>query len=191
MTRLFTLLSIGAASLLSSCHDDMRITGRIKPQQESSFFTDRNSSRPLVADTVVYRSPRNDEFFYRGSIGDRLVKGFPAPVTTATLAKGRQRYDIYCSVCHGLSGEGDGMIVQRGFPRPPSFHEQRLRDAPEGHFFSAMTNGYGVMYSYAARLTPEERWAVIAYIRALQLSRNARLDDVPVTERDKLESKAQ
>ncbi|MBV9392518.1 MAG: cytochrome c, partial [Verrucomicrobia bacterium] len=116
MIRLFTLSIIGAAFLLSSCHDDMRITGRIKPQQESDLFTDRNSSRPLIADTVVYGSPRNDDFFYRGSIGDRLVKGFPAPITIATLAKGRERYNIYCSVCHGLSGEGDGMIVQRGFP---------------------------------------------------------------------------
>jgi mono/diheme cytochrome c family protein len=111
------------------------------------------------------------------------VRGFPAPVTLGQLRKGQERFNIYCSVCHGITGVGDGMIVQRGFPRPPSFHEQRLRDAPEGHFFHVITHGYGAMYSYASRVEPAERWAIIAYIRALQLTRNARIDDVPPEER--------
>ena len=95
------------------------------------------------------------------------------------LARGQERYGIYCSPCHGLSGNGDGMIVRRGFPAPPSYHSARLRAAPAKHFFDVITNGYGVMYSYAARVEPRDRWAIVAYIRALQESRNAKLADIP------------
>ena len=153
------------------------------PYQETPFFADRNSSRPLVDGVVPRGEARTDDFFYTGEINDHLVRGFPAPVTLEQLRKGQERFNIYCSVCHGITGVGDGMIVQRGFPRPPSFHEQRLRDAPEGHFFHVITHGYGAMYSYASRVEPAERWAIIAYIRALQLSRNAKVDDVPPEER--------
>jgi mono/diheme cytochrome c family protein len=112
---------------------------------------------------------------------------FPFPVTRATLDRGRQRYNIYCMPCHGLAGYGDGMVVQRGFSPPPSFHNDRLRQAPVGHFVDVITNGYGAMYSYAARVGPADRWAITAYIRALQLSQHASVADVPPDELQKLQ----
>lgn len=110
----------------------------------------------------------------------------PPPVTVALLERGQQRFNIYCAPCHGRFGDGNGMIVQRGFPHPPSYHIQRLRDAPVGHFFEVMTNGFGAMYSYAARVTPQDRWRIAAYIRVLQLSQDATIQDVPDSERQKL-----
>jgi mono/diheme cytochrome c family protein len=184
------LLAAVAVGLLG-CRQEMRDDSRLKPYQESPFFADRNASRPLVNGVVPRGEARADDFFYTGEIQGRLVRGFPAPVTRAQLQKGQERYNIYCSVCHGLTGVGDGMIVQRGFPRPPSFHEQRLRDAPEGHFFHVITHGYGAMYSYASRVEPDERWAIIAYLRALQLARHATLDDVPPEERPHLSSRGE
>ncbi len=121
-------------------------------------------------------------------IGTNLITEFPIPITRAVLERGQERFNIYCSVCHGRTGEGNGMIVQRGFPPPPSYHIDRLRKAPVGHLFDVMTRGYGVMYSYASRVEPSDRWAIAAYIRALQLSRHATLDDVPADERAKLEN---
>jgi mono/diheme cytochrome c family protein len=110
----------------------------------------------------------------------------PLPITSETLKRGQQRYNIYCVPCHSETGDGDGMVVRRGFPRPLSFHSDALRAAPDAHFYDAITNGYGVMYSYAERVDVHDRWAIAAYIRALQLSQNARLDDVPVADRTKL-----
>ncbi len=168
---------------LTGCRQEMRYDARLKPFQETPFFADRDSSRPLVAGVVPRGEARNDDFFYAGEVNGQLVRGFPAPVSRATLEEGRAKFNIYCSVCHGITGVGDGMVVQRGFPRPPSLHEPRLREAPEGHFFHVITHGYGAMYSYAARIEPSERWAIIAYIRALQLSRNASPDDLAAAER--------
>src|SRR5438067_9614077 len=108
-----------------------------------------------------------------------LVTQLPVSLTPQLLARGRERYDIYCSMCHGRTGNGNGMIVQRGFPVPPSYHIDRLRNAPIGHFYDVITNGYGVMYSYAARVEPADRWAIAAYIRALQLSHDAKFDELP------------
>jgi len=116
------------------------------------------------------------------------VADFPFPITREVLERGQQRFEIYCAVCHGRTGDGNGMIVQRGFPPPPSYHIDRLRQAPVGHFFDVMTHGYGVMYSYAARVEPRDRWAIAAYIRVLQLSHNAKLQDVPAPERARLEA---
>ncbi len=110
------------------------------------------------------------------------------PVTRQSLARGRERFNIYCAVCHGATGDGNGMIVQRGFPQPPSFHDQRLRDAPAGHFVDVITNGYGVMYSYASRVAPEDRWAIAAYIRALQLSQHAASADAEPNAAKQLET---
>ena len=106
---------------------------------------------------------------------------FPFPITRADLERGRERYNIYCTPCHDYTGSGHGMIVQRGFPQPPSYHIQRLREAPAGHFFGVITNGFGAMYSYAARIEPADRWRIAAYIRVLQFSRNAKIDDVPAS----------
>ena len=141
------------------------------------------ASRPLVAHTVARGHLDEDTVFYAGKIGTNLVATFPFAITREILQRGRERYDIYCALCHGRTGEGNGMIVQRGFPPPPSFHIDRLREAPVGHFFDVVTQGYGIMYSYAERIEPTDRWAIAAYIRALQLSRNATPADVPVSER--------
>jgi hypothetical protein len=158
------------------------------PLSASDFFLDGAGSRPLVPGTVARGHLDENGEFYTGKRGTNLIENFPLPITRALLDRGHERYDIYCSVCHGRTGEGNGMIPQRGFPAPPSYHIDRLRQAPVGHFFDVMTQGYGVMYSYASRVAPEDRWAIIAYIRALQLSHDARLEDVPSTERAKLES---
>jgi mono/diheme cytochrome c family protein len=179
------------AMIVSGCRQDMHNNGRLKPLEENVFFADHRASRPLIKGTVPRGALDEDEFFYRGKVGDRLVKGFPFPVTRELIAQGRERFNIYCAVCHGPTGNGDGMIVQRGFPQPPSFHEPRLREAPEGHFFHVITNGYGVMYSYAARVEPQERWAIVAYIRALQLAREGRPEDVPESDRAGLEQVSQ
>lgn len=129
-----------------------------------------------------------------GPTGDYRVRGagaemdkFPFPVTKEVLLRGQERYDIYCAPCHGRTGYGDGMIVRRGFSAPPSYHQDRLRKAPVGHFFDVITNGFGAMYQYGDRITPEDRWAIIAYIRALQLSQDASMKDVPAAERKLLE----
>lgn len=110
------------------------------------------------------------------------------PVDPILLARGRDRYEVFCTPCHDHTGRGNGIVVQRGMPRPPSYHDPRLRDAPDQHFFNVVTNGYGAMYSYAARIEPRDRWAIVAYIRALQLSRNAKIDDVPADQRAALDS---
>ena len=145
------------------------------------------ASRPLVSHTVARGELQEDEAFYTGKIGTNLVTTLPVPATRELLERGRERFEIYCSVCHGRTGEGNGMIVQRGFPVPPSYHIDRLREAPVGHFFDVMTQGYGIMYSYAERVKPQDRWAIAAYIRALQLSHNTKLAELPPAERAKLE----
>jgi mono/diheme cytochrome c family protein len=169
---------------------DMVIQPKLKPCQESSFFDDGQSSRPLVAGTVARGQLNVDRAFYQGKSGDLLIDTIPTTVDEASLKRGRQRYDIYCSPCHGRSGDGRGMIVRRGFPPPPSFHDPRLLDAPAGHFFNVITNGYGAMYSYASRIPPDDRWAIVAYIRALQLSQHATIDDVPAEARARLDANA-
>ena len=168
------------------CREEMRNDSRLKPLQEDLFFADGSASRLLVSNTVPRGAANNDDFFFRGEVHGKLVRGFPGQVTWQELDRGRERFNTYCSVCHGLTGEGDGTIVQRGFPQPPSFHDQRLRNAPEGHFFYVVTHGYGVMYPYGDRITPQDRWAIIAYIRALQLSRNSSLKDVPPDQKTQL-----
>lgn len=175
MKRVLTLLVICALTV--GCRKGMVDQQHLKPLAEDDFFKDGRGSRVMPAHTVARGQLNEDEQFFTGKIGDQLVATFPAPVTRQMIAHGRERFDIYCAVCHDRSGEGNGMIVQRGFPKPPSLHEQRLREAPVGHFFDVITNGYGVMYPYKARVSPEDRWAIIAYIRALQLSQHATPND--------------
>jgi len=177
-------VSVGA----TSCRKGMVDQHHLKPLAEDNFFSDARGSRVPPAHTVARGQLRADEQFYTGKIGDQLVATFAAPVTREMLSRGQERFDIYCAVCHGRTGEANGMIVQRGFPQPPSFHEQRLRDAPVGHFFDVMTNGYGVMYPYASRVSPEDRWAIAAYIRALQLSEHAAPADAEPSQLKKLEA---
>lgn len=146
------------------------------------------ASRPLVAHTVARGHLEADEVLYTGKIGTNLVETFPFPITREVLERGHERFDIYCSPCHGRTGEGNGMVVQRGFPPPPSYHIDRLRQAPAGHFFDVITQGYGIMYSYAQRVEPADRWAIAAYIRVLQKSHDATLAQVPAQQRAKLEA---
>jgi mono/diheme cytochrome c family protein len=159
-----------------------------KPLAENDFFRDNQmASRPLPAHTVARGHLDADAVFYQGKLGTNLVDVFPIAVTRETLERGRERFEIYCSACHGRTGDGNGMIVQRGYPPPPSYHIDRLRQAPVGHFFDVMTQGYGVMYSYAQRVEPPDRWAIAAYIRVLQESHHATLADVPAERRVALE----
>jgi mono/diheme cytochrome c family protein len=171
MKRAFVFLLIGMVG--TGCRKGMVEQQYLRPLAEERFFADDRGSRVPPPHTVARGELREDEQFFTGKIGANLAATLPVPVTSELLARGRERFDIYCAVCHGLTGEGNGMIVQRGFPRPPSFHEQRLRNAPIGYFFYVMTNGYGVMFPYASRVAPEDRWAIASYIRAIQLSQHA------------------
>ena len=172
--------------LLTACRLDMHTQPKYKPLEQSSFFEDGRSARPVVAGTVARGHLRIDEHLYAGRINGALADTFPFPITRQDLERGRERYNIYCSPCHDYTGGGHGMIVQRGFPPPPSYHIDRLRQAPVGHFFEVMTKGYGTMFSYADRVSPEDRWRIAAYIRALQLSQGATINDVPPEERQQL-----
>jgi len=185
---------VGIAILIlfaaTACRRDMFHQPFSKPLESSDFFQDNHmASRPLIPQTVARGHLNEDSVFYTGLIGTNLVETFPFPITREVLQRGRERFDIYCSPCHGRTGEGNGMIVQRGFPPPPSYHIDRLRNAPAGHFFDVPTRGYGVMYSYAQRVEPADRWAIAAYIRVLQRSRSAKLADVPIEERALLEER--
>ncbi len=178
-----------AAGALGGCRLDMHLQPRYNPYDPSDFFSDGRSARQPVAGTVARGELRIDEQLYTGKVDGKLADTFPFPITANDILRGQQRYNIYCSPCHDYTGSGRGMIVQRGFPPPPSYHIDRLRQAPVGHFFDVMTNGFGAMYSYASRISPEDRWRIAAYIRALQLSEHAKIEDVPDAERPKLEEK--
>ena len=192
--RLATVRGCGLAALLlllGACRLDMHVQPKYKPLAPTSFFDDGRSARPVVPGTVARGHLQIDEQLYTGKVHGALADTFPFPITLQDLARGHERYNIFCSPCHGRLGDGPGMIVQRGFPPPPSYHIDRLRQAPVGHFFDVVTNGYGRMYSYASRVPPEDRWRIIAYIRALQFSRRATINDVPENERERLMGKAQ
>jgi hypothetical protein len=160
---------------------------RYKPLAASDFFADGQSARPQVEGTIAHGHLRLDQTFYTGRANGLLVDTLPIPVTREVLARGRERFDIFCSPCHGRLGNGEGMVVQRGFQSPPSYHIERLRNAPDGHIFDVITNGFGAMASYASRVAPGDRWAIVAYIRALQLSQHAAISDVPPDERGRLQ----
>jgi mono/diheme cytochrome c family protein len=192
--------------LLAGCRHEMYDQPRYEPQESSDFFADGKADRPLLPGVVPRLDPKDQprdeqyDMIQVGVVDGKPVEEIPFPVDRAVLERGQQRYMIYCSPCHGLTGKGDGMIVQRGFSPPPPLYGKRpqpgkspaatfyedLRDAPVGHFFEVITNGHGAMYSYASRVAPIDRWKIAAYIRALQLSRYARADDLPPEEREKL-----
>jgi len=186
---LLLLPFLGSLAFVTACRRDMFNQPSGKPLEQSDFFQDNHmASRPVPPNTVARGHLNEDDRFYRGKIGTNLITTLPVVLTRELLQRGQERYEIYCAVCHGRTGEGNGMIVQRGFPPPPSYHIDRLRQAPIGHFYNVMTEGYGIMYSYAERVEPADRWAIAAYIRALQVSRAARVVDVPAEERTKLEA---
>ncbi len=172
---------------LSACRQDMYNQPKAKSYSESNFFRDGTSARPIPAHAVEYRQPRENEAYHTGLTNGLLVARLPVPLTPELLQRGRERFDIYCAVCHGLAGDGNGEVVERGFPAPPTFQSRRLRQAPIGHFYDVMTNGYGVMYSYASRVDPNDRWAIAAYIRALQLSQRASVGDLSPNDQRSLE----
>ena len=184
MKRAATGVSAALLVLLGSgCRQDMADQPKYKPLAPSQFFADGRSERPLVDHTVA-----------RGSVADDALiipkdsNNFPLPVTEALLERGRDRYRIFCTPCHGLQGDGNGMIAMRGMKHPPSYHSDRLREAPVGYFYDVITNGFGAMYSYSAQIPPRDRWAIVAYVRVLQYSRNAKVSDLPADLRQKLMS---
>lgn len=169
------------------CHQDMYDQPRYEALEYSSFFDDGRASRPRVPGTVLYREAAPTTEFATGRANNELVDVLPVTVDLTLLKRGEERYNIFCSMCHGRTGEGNGMIVQRGYKRPPTYHSERLRGVPIGHLFEVMTYGYATMPSYASQVSAEDRWAIAAYIRALQLSQFATPDDVPASARAELD----
>jgi hypothetical protein len=163
----------------AGCRLDMHLQPYYRPLAKSDFFADDRSARMPVEGTVARGDLREDTYFYTGKIGNNPGDYMPFPVTIDVLERGRERYNIYCTPCHGRVGDGNGFIPTRGFRRPPSFHIDRLRKVPIGYLFDVDTNGYGVMPDYAAQIAPRDRWCIAAYIRALQLSQNAPKSDIP------------
>ena len=164
---------------------------RYDPLEPSDFFADGMSARPRIPGTVARGELAVNAFMASGKINGADGDGFPMVVDANVMNRGEERFDIFCSECHGKVGDGNGMIPSRGFRRPPSFHTELLRSAKTGHFFDVMTNGFGSMPSYAAQVPVEDRWAIIAYIRALQLSQNGTINDLPPDMRAKLAGGAQ
>jgi hypothetical protein len=175
------------AGVLTGCRQDMQDQPKYVPLRPSSFFADGRSGRPLVEGTVARGHLNADTVFYKGKIGDQPVDAFPFPITRDVLARGQERFNIYCSPCHDRLGNGDGMVVRRGYRHPPSYHIDRLRQVPVGYLFDVITNGLGAMPDYAMQVPAYDRWAIVAYIRVLQYSQHAPINDVPPEARKQLE----
>lgn len=174
-------------SAFSGCRQDMHDQPRYIPLRPSDFFADGRSSRLLVQGTVARGHLKDDTAFYTGKGPDnKPLDTFPFRITKDTIVRGQQRFNIYCTPCHDRSGSGNGMIVRRGYRRPPSYHSDRLRQIPNGYIYDVITNGFGAMPDYAAQIPPDDRWAIVAYIRALQLSQHASINDVPAEARGQL-----
>ena len=187
LTRMALVLAAVLASAVGAgCRQDMHDAPRYDPLERSEFFVDGQASRPLVANTVSRGALREDRHMYEGIVDGKPAEAFPMPVTQAVLERGQERFNVFCAPCHGRTGEGNGMIVQRGFRQPPTYHEERLREAPVGYFFDVMTNGFGAMPDYRAQIMPHDRWAIAAYVRALQLSQHASATELSAEERQKL-----
>ena len=167
----FTILALVVCA--TACRQDMHNQPRYKPLAATDFFGDGRAARPAIDDTVARGQLEVDGPRYTGKENGKDIDYFPIQITRADLARGRERFEIYCTPCHGRLGDGHGMIVSRGLQQPPTYHDDRLRNGPVGHFFDVMTNGYGAMYPYASRVSVDDRWRIAAYIRALQLSQNA------------------
>jgi hypothetical protein len=174
------IAGIGLAVFVAGCHTDMWRQPKTEPMDKSEFFADGQSARPLVAGTIARGRVRLDDAYYTGAVNGKWVDKIPVEVNKALVERGQDRFNVYCSPCHGRLGDGNGMIAHRGLQlvRPVgNYHTDRLRKMPVGHFYDVITNGYGAMYSYASRVEPQDRWAIVAYIRALQLSQNAPITD--------------
>ena len=193
LQRFVGCLSLALLGLMATgCRQDMHDQPKFEPLEASPTFADGKASRDLIEGTVARGMLRDDTVFYSGRTPeDQFVTELPVPLTRELLDRGQTRFNAYCSPCHGRVGDGEGMVVQRGFKHPQSFHEIRLRESPVGYFFHVMTNGFGEMSSYAAQISPADRWAIVAYVRALQLSQHASIDDLSAEELEKVETPAE
>lgn len=171
----------------TGCRRDMQDQPRYKPLAASRFFADSRSARPVPAGTIARDELNDTDVFHTGISSGVFTAEFPVPITKKLLLRGQQRYNVFCTPCHGFLGDGNGMIAKRGFKWPANLHTDRLRNAPPGYLFQVVSNGYGAMPAYDHQIPPHDRWAILAYVRALQLSRNATLADVPAERRGQLE----
>lgn len=190
---IFAAVLAALAFFASACSSSgsLQIMGdqpRYDPYEKSNLFSDGASARPVISDTLTFMQPLSDTLLYQGKTNGALATTFPFPVTVQVVTRGQQRYSIYCAPCHGAVGNGQGIVSRRGFCCPASFHTDALRNAPEGHFFDVITNGFGRMPAYGPQIPVRDRWAIIAYVRALQLSQNATLNDVPPDHQTELNS---
>lgn len=175
----FRCAAIAAAALgFQACRQDMHDQPKYKVNGQSQFFADQRNNRPRVPGTVARDHLDEDDHFYRGRIDGKLADSYPMAITADFLNRGRERYSIYCQPCHSPVGDGNGIAVQRGMKRPPSYHIERLQKAPPGYFYDVVTNGFGTMYDYSERIKPADRWAIAAYVQALQQSQNTSKNDL-------------
>ncbi|MFH1568051.1 MAG: cytochrome c [Gemmatimonadota bacterium] len=174
-------MALAVAALVGGCdlRQAMYDQEKVEPLEASAFFTDGRSARDPVPGTVARGQLRLDSGLYTGKVNGAYLTVSPVAVDHALLERGRERYEIYCSPCHDRTGRGNGMVVQRGFKQPPSYHDERLREVPIGYLYDVITNGFGAMYGYASRLAVPDRWAVAGYVRALQFSQRAELEGLP------------
>jgi mono/diheme cytochrome c family protein len=175
------LCALGFAGCDNTLRQDMANQPRQNPLSPTDFFADGRSERSAVENTVMRGSVQDDSLFVA-----KDSNAFPLPVTEELLERGQQRYGIFCTPCHGIQGDGMGMVAMRGMKHPPSYHQERLRNVPNGYLYDVITNGFGAMYGYSAQIPPRDRWAIVAYLRALQLSRNAPVGQLPAELREKL-----
>ena len=180
-----SLLAAVCVLALAGCdhtlRQDMANQPRHNPLSPAEFFQDGRSERPIIENTVARGSIENDKLAV-----PKESNAFPLPLTIELLKRGEDRYDIFCSPCHGLQGDGQGMVTLRGMKHPPSYHQDRLRNEPNGYIYDVIANGFGAMNGYSAQLSPQDRWAIVAYVRALQVSRNAHAAELPANLREKL-----
>jgi Cytochrome C oxidase, cbb3-type, subunit III len=180
LRQILWVIAVGSTALLGACRLDMHVQPKQNPYSRSDFFPDQRSERPLVEGTIARGQAHEDSYLYTGKVGNTTGDYMPFPLTREVLDRGRERYDIYCAPCHSLVGDGKGFIPSRGFSRqPPSYHIPRLQKAPLGYLFDVITNGFGIMPDYRSLIGAEDRWKIVAYVRALQLSQNATKADVP------------
>jgi len=183
--KLAVVVLAGAASV--ACRQDMQDQPKYIPLRPSEFFSDGRSERPLIYGTVARGHLNDDAAFYTGKGPDgKPLDTFPFPVTKDVILRGQDRFNVYCSPCHDRAGDGNGMIVRRGYRKPPSYHTDKIRQLQNGFIYDVITNGFGAMPDYAAQIPPRDRWAIVAYVRALQLSRSASINDVPAEARAQL-----
>lgn len=179
-------MAVFAGLTIVGCQQKMGIQPYYQPLEENQMFDDHRASRPLEPGTVSRGDLRADDALFTGKVDGKLVEEFPMTITEEVIARGQNRFNIYCAPCHSKLGDGNGMIVQRGVSRPPSYMEDRLTTSPVGHFYDVITNGYGRMYSYNQQLPVRDRWAIVAYVRALQAAGHGSIEDVPTAMRDSL-----